>query len=196
MVRAFGCFINYVFVHTRWLNKCGAILRMYNGWLFGEVFSTDDNITNPPDEMDRERELHLVTTSSQKDSKELNRNAIIHHTETRASKKRNDSKIILHDAEMNMKVGLFCIVLRYFDVINRVKNEKKLSLHETVMSSKKHIIKERPERTRMKEEEENTLRRKLLASFYYEKAKRGETRKLLRRKDDRTKIVRMKYCNL
>jgi hypothetical protein len=162
---------------------------MYNGWLFGEVFSTDESAITPPDK------LEIVSISAKNDSKKLFGNAISHQIETNTNERNHISKKILDDAEKNMKVGLFCIVLRYFDVINRVKIEKKCLVDETEMTGDKKVIKGTHERIRMNKEEQNATRRESLASCYYEKAKRGEARKLLRSKMDRTKMVCTEIVN-
>ena len=66
---------------------------------------------------------------------------------------------------------------------------------ETEMTGDKKLTKETHERIRMNEEEQNATRRQSLASCYYEKAKRGEARKLLRSKMDRTKMVCKEIVN-
>ena len=169
---------------------------MQDGWVFGEVVSAQEVVSsqNSKEEVDSES-ISIVTTSKEdaRDSFERRANIIIGDANT--NKVDLKSKKALEEAEKNMKVGLFCVVLRYFDMINRVKHEKKTWENDAkIVNGSKEELKETDERKRMKEENLNAERRKELMSRYCEKAKRGEVRKLLRTKIDRNNLVRITKC--
>ena len=163
---------------------------MQAGWIFGEITSAQKIDSTPREEVGSK---HASIVTRKEDGKENAKDLIGCKANIEVTKKKVDSKSnkILDDAEKNIKVGLFCVVLRYFDIINQVKHEKKVWENNTDITGNKNKLKETDERNRMKEEDANAKRRTELMSRYFEKAQRGEVKRLLRNKIDQNNMVRM-----
>ena len=163
---------------------------MQAGWIFGEITSAQKIDSTPREELGSK---HASIVTRKEDGKENAKDLIGCKANIEVTKNKVDSKSnkILDDAEKNIKVGLFCVVLRYFDIINQVKHEKKVWENNTDITGNKNELKEMDERKRMKEEDANAKRRTELMSRYFEKAQRWEVKRLLRNKIDQNNMVRM-----
>lgn len=140
---------------------------MLKGWNFGNPVSQIRNQTN-----------QIIQGHSKADNKiqMIGVNALIKKKKQLIFDHNKKSQKHLNQSEKSIKIGFVCLVLKYFNTLTVLREEKKrrrvdYDIDTTANSKKTEILSH--ERLKMKQEEENAIKRQSLVDHTNEKARRG-----------------------
>ncbi len=167
---------------------------MLNGWHFGVPvrFQNDaaihNLVPNAPQINETETKIHAIKQAA---DERAHGDFILRHNQ--------QSRKFLQRTEKSIKIGFACLILKYFNAVNVVKEEKeRWSIDDDYIGVRKKN-KEKiytKERLKMMEEEKNAFHRSCLIKDANERAQRG-AEAIRRRKEKATaeKVIEIIYVS-